>query len=70
MCEDGFYNNSCMDTCGHCLNGEPCDKHTGQCHNGCQPHFLSPFCKGTIMRRQQNLNVFINYQVNMKEYKG
>lgn len=53
VCKDGFYNGSCMDKCGNCQEGEPCDKQTGKCTNGCQPHFQSPFCKGAIMKKQK-----------------
>ena len=30
-CDDGFYDDNCNSTCGHCLNGEICDKKTGHC---------------------------------------
>ena len=48
VCKDGFYGSSCQNNCGHCLNGEHCDKRNGTCIKGCQPHFLYPLCKGNI----------------------
>ena len=30
-CDDGFYDHNCNSKCGHCLNGEICDKKTGLC---------------------------------------
>ena len=61
VCKDGFYNSTCMDNCGQCMNENACDKHSGECHNGCQLHFQSPFCKGMIRRRQQYLKAeFMN----------
>ena len=44
VCEDGFYGSSCNNTCGHCLNGDFCDKRNGMCLKGCQSNFLNPFC--------------------------
>lgn len=62
VCVDGFYNGSCMGTCGNCQKGEPCDKQTGKCNNSCQPHFKYPFCKGTILRGQKySFNEYIIY---------
>lgn len=49
VCEDGFYNSSCTDKCGRCLNGEACDKRNGTCLKGCQPHFAYPLCRGNFI---------------------
>lgn len=45
-CEDGYYDNMCRSVCGHCKNGETCDKYNGTCLNGCEPNFKTPFCQG------------------------
>ena len=42
---DGHYGSNCNQKCGHCLNGEACDKKTGYC-KGCQPNFQFPLCQG------------------------
>ena len=46
-CVDGFYDNNCMSSCGHCSDGRPCDKITGYCLSGCESKFQLPFCQGT-----------------------
>lgn len=45
-CENGFYGESCDNTCGYCFNGEPCDNINGKCKKGCESHFQNPLCKG------------------------
>ena len=51
-CQDGFYNSGCSSTCGHCLNGEYCNKITGHCPRGCESNFLQAFCLGTMYSRE------------------
>lgn len=36
----------CRSVCGHCKNGETCDKYNGTCLNGCEPNFKTPLCQG------------------------
>ena len=47
-CLDGFYGSTCNATCGNCENEQSCDKDTGECVNGCKPHYELPLCKGII----------------------
>ena len=58
-CAEGFYGKSCVDKCGHCLNGEPCDKRNGTCMKGCQPHFRYPLCKGNYMTIIQTFSAYL-----------
>lgn len=44
-CEEGYYGTICSSKCGHCANGETCDKHIGICNGGCVLHFLTPYCQ-------------------------
>lgn len=45
-CAGGFYNHTCTGVCGHCVNGELCNKNTGHCVSGCSKHFRYPLCQG------------------------
>lgn len=45
-CEDNFYGDLCKYRCGHCKNGEICDKNNGNCHQGCIPYYQQPKCEG------------------------
>ena len=47
-CQDGFYGITCNVTCGNCNDGQPCDKDTGECMNGCDSYVKPPLCKGII----------------------
>lgn len=46
VCENGFYNANCTGRCGHCQNGQVCDKESGNCLNGCSSNFQKPLCQG------------------------
>ncbi|KAK7089831.1 hypothetical protein V1264_024401 [Littorina saxatilis] len=37
VCDDEYYGTNCTTQCGNCKNGDPCDKSSGECPNGCQP---------------------------------
>ncbi|XP_070182464.1 multiple epidermal growth factor-like domains protein 11 [Littorina saxatilis] len=37
FCDDEYYGTNCTTQCGNCKNGDPCDKSSGECPNGCQP---------------------------------
>ena len=53
-CEDGYYLTSFEESprckiCGHCKDGDICDKMTGLCPNGCQMWFApQSSCHGYI----------------------
>ena len=68
-CENGYYGSNCSKQCGHSLNGQPCDKHTGYCDKGCQPHFQFPLCQGNVIHIENNClqysNNNINYRLNL-----
>lgn len=62
-CEEGYFGITCSSRCGHCANGETCDKHSGRCYGGCVPQFLTPYCQGIIQYMAINfqnkvLNIF------------
>lgn len=44
-----------MEKCGSCLNRKPCDKQTGHCTEGCQPHFKRPFCQGNVIKTRDGI---------------
>lgn len=46
VCENGFYNANCTGRCGHCQNGQACDRESGNCFNGCSSNFQKPLCQG------------------------
>lgn len=44
-CDDGTYGFDCVNNCsGHCLNNSSCEKHNGQCKNGCNPGYTNLLC--------------------------
>lgn len=44
-CYDGTYGFDCVNNCsGHCLNNSSCEKHNGQCKNGCNPVYTNLLC--------------------------
>lgn len=44
-CDDGTHGYDCAKNCsGHCLNSSSCDKHNGQCKNGCNPGITHLLC--------------------------
>lgn len=44
-CDDGTYGFDCVHNCsGHCLNDSPCEKHNGQCKNGCNSGYTNLLC--------------------------
>lgn len=51
-CEDGEYirERRCLPCQGHCKNGEPCNKLTGRCNNGCQNYWTGDFCEGMFTK--------------------
>ncbi|WAQ98314.1 SREC-like protein [Mya arenaria] len=45
-CDDGRFGTGCFGTCGHCLDGLPCNKRTGYCDQGYAPGWTAePTCK-------------------------
>lgn len=48
VCNDEEYirEKACVSCQGHCYNGEPCNKLTGRCDNGCQNYWTGTFCEG------------------------
>lgn len=51
VCKNGFYNANCTGRCGHCQNGQACDKENGNCLNGCSSNFQTPFCQGVYYKQ-------------------
>lgn len=49
VCENGYYNSTCTDKCGHCKNQTACDKTDGTCNLGCKSNFRPPFCQGMLL---------------------
>ena len=40
-CDDGKYGLKCNNTCGHCLDGDPCNNDNGTCMRGCSAGYKS-----------------------------
>lgn len=51
-------NKTCLQCHGHCKNGEPCNKLTGRCDNGCDHHWIGEFCQSTYANHA-NSNEFM-----------
>lgn len=49
-CKDHFYGSDCLTPCGHCLNNETCEQGTGQCPNGCVPHWQMNKCDSKFLK--------------------
>ena len=43
-CVPGSYGQYCLETCGNCLNAEPCHHVDGFCQNGCAPGWIGYTC--------------------------
>ncbi|KAK3610925.1 hypothetical protein CHS0354_031574 [Potamilus streckersoni] len=43
-CPDGAYSESCNQTCGICYGGQPCNKSTGECLEGCNKGWSGIHC--------------------------
>ncbi|XP_062613938.1 cell death abnormality protein 1-like [Saccostrea cucullata] len=43
-CVKGFYGPGCSQTCGKCTAGTYCNKHTGDCPDGCQDNWTGEKC--------------------------
>lgn len=44
-CNDETYGYDCANNCSRrCINGSPCNKHTGFCDEGCKAGFTNVFC--------------------------
>lgn len=43
-CDDGTFGKFCSNICGHCQEGDTCDKETGACPYGCQPGYEGIYC--------------------------
>lgn len=43
-CDDGKFGTDCRIVCGHCHQGQPCDKETGACLHGCEPGYDGIYC--------------------------
>ncbi|KAK3592251.1 hypothetical protein CHS0354_027125 [Potamilus streckersoni] len=43
-CKDFYFGMNCFSRCGNCLNGEVCDKVTGNCPRGCQDGWQEDNC--------------------------
>lgn len=71
-CTDGFYDSNCNSTCGQCLHGEPCDKQTGHCNQGCRHKFKPPFCRGNTIGHSccdSKLSTDLNNTLKQKKSK-
>lgn len=45
-CSNHFYGSDCTISCGHCRNGDVCNKVNGRCPNGCQNNWDGEKCDG------------------------
>ena len=43
QCQDGWYGEDCISTCGHCNGSESCDKEDGQCST-CEDGYRGTLC--------------------------
>lgn len=43
-CDDGTFGKLCSNICGHCQDGDTCDKETGACPYGCQSGYEGIYC--------------------------
>lgn len=43
-CDDGTFGKFCSNICGHCQDGDTCDKETGACPYGCQSGYEGIYC--------------------------
>ncbi|XP_052791596.1 receptor-type tyrosine-protein phosphatase kappa-like [Mya arenaria] len=56
-CDDGRFGTGCFGTCGHCLDGLPCNKRTGYCDQGYAPGWTAePTCKQECQDGNYGLN--------------
>lgn len=60
VCDNGMYvkNKTYLQCHSHCKNGEPCNKLTGRCDNGCDHHWIGEFCQSTYANHA-NRNEFM-----------
>lgn len=50
-CDDGTYGTNCGSNCGHCYQGQSCDKKTGACLYGCGPGYDGMYCNKSKIKR-------------------
>lgn len=54
-CDDGTYGFDCVNNCsGHCLNNSSCEKHNGQCKNGCNPGYTNLLCTEHVLQNSND----------------
>lgn len=66
-CKDGFYNSSCTEVCGQCVNGSACNKEIGYCSQ-CLNNFEYPFCKGILLYVLLRLTYHLNLYMYLLEF--
>lgn len=64
VCPDTQYisNRKCVPCQGHCKGGEPCNKLTGRCDNGCQNYWTGDLCQSVYHSFKPNM-LFISFKV-------
>lgn len=50
-CDDGTYGTNCSSNCGHCYQGQLCDKETGACPEGCGARYDGMYCNISKIER-------------------
>ncbi|PVD24654.1 hypothetical protein C0Q70_15138 [Pomacea canaliculata] len=71
-CENGWYGNSCVETCGHCEGGNStCDKINGSCPF-CGGAFQPPLCKDNLSSKPliTTLNPSSSVQATVTDYSS
>lgn len=50
-CDNGTYGTNCSSNCGHCYQGQLCDKETGACPEGCGARYDRMYCNISKIER-------------------
>ena len=49
VCSPHYYGSDCNTPCGKCRGDDVCHNVTGQCPNGCKPHWTGTRCDGKYL---------------------
>ena len=62
VCDAGYYGISCQYNCsGNCLDGEECNRESGNCSKGCEPGFMGTDC---VASNLENFLIIIHYFIH------